>query len=38
MPNACPRGLSVAGWTTILGPGRSSVRKARSIVRKWLAG
>ncbi|MEV0221539.1 ATP-binding protein [Streptomyces sp. NPDC050704] len=39
MPNAHSRGLPPAGgsYTAILGPGRSSVREARSIVRKWLA-
>lgn len=39
MPNAHPRGLSTGGdgCTTFLGPGKSSVRQARDIVRKWLA-
>jgi anti-sigma regulatory factor (Ser/Thr protein kinase) len=38
MPNVHPPGLSMGGGcTTILGPGRSSVRLARGVVRKWLA-
>lgn len=38
MPNVHPPGLSMGGGcTTILGPGRSSVRLARVAVRKWLA-
>lgn len=39
MPNDRPRGLPTVGdgCTTILGPGKSSVRQAREAVRKWLA-
>ncbi|WP_051831854.1 ATP-binding protein [Streptomyces violens] len=39
MPNAHPRGLPTVGGdcTTILGPGTSSVRQARYVVRKFLA-
>ncbi|MFJ5307290.1 ATP-binding protein [Streptomyces sp. NPDC088350] len=39
MPNDRPRGLPTAGdgCTTILGPGKSSVRHARELVRKRLA-
>ena len=39
MPNARPRGLPAVGdgCTTILGPGKSSVRRAREVVRKRLA-
>ncbi|MDN3021755.1 ATP-binding protein [Streptomyces sp. S.PB5] len=37
MPNDHPRGHPVGGGcTTILGPGRSSVRRARTVVRTWL--
>lgn len=38
MPDVHPPGLSLGGGcTTILGPGRSSVRLARIAVRTWLA-
>lgn len=38
MPDVRPPGLSLGGGcTTILGPGRSSVRLARAAVRTWLA-
>ena len=39
MPNDRPRGLPTVGdgCTTILGPGKSSVRQARELVRKRLA-
>jgi anti-sigma regulatory factor (Ser/Thr protein kinase) len=38
MPDVRPPGLSLGGGcTTILGPGRSSVRLARVAVRTWLA-
>lgn len=38
MPDVHPPGLSLGGGcTTILGPGRSSVRLARLAVRTWLA-
>jgi anti-sigma regulatory factor (Ser/Thr protein kinase) len=38
MPNDHPRDHPVGGGcTTILGPGRSSVRRARNVVRAWLA-
>ncbi|MFD4552720.1 ATP-binding protein [Streptomyces sp. NPDC058469] len=39
MPNDRPRGLPAVGdgCTTILGPGKSSVRQARELVRKRLA-
>ncbi|MEU6372004.1 ATP-binding protein [Streptomyces sp. NPDC046909] len=37
MPNDHPRGHPVGGGcTTILGPGGSSVRRARAVVRTWL--